>query len=91
MPTPARMKSNSWPMLEPAPSPIRNSPGGKIQRRDGVGAGHGEGQHDCARHDDQDAEMEQIAAEAGDQREPGTHPGDHADDHCHQGQPGVDR
>src|ERR1700722_17678736 len=27
IPTPARLKSNSWPMLDPAPSPIRNSPG----------------------------------------------------------------
>ena len=29
--TPARMKSNSWPMLEPAPNPIRKSDGARSQ------------------------------------------------------------
>ena len=61
--TPARMKSNSWPMLAPAPRPIRNSPGARSSVEAVRGAGHGQRQDDRACADDRDAEVEQVAAE----------------------------
>ena len=91
IPTPARMKSNSWPMLAPAPRPIRNSDGARSQRGDRVRAGHGQGQDDRSRGDDRDANVQQMTAEPSDERRPHAHPGDHADDHRDQRQPGVDR